>query len=44
LTDSLQRLQAPDTQFQYLARRVPAAQARAVVQAIEELKYLSFVG
>jgi len=31
----LQRLQAPDTQFQYLARRVPAAQARAVVQAID---------
>src|SRR5690242_11336881 len=33
--DMLQRLEAPNTQFQYLARRVPAAQARAVVRAIE---------
>ncbi len=32
---TLQRLQAPHTQFQYIARRVPAAQARSVVQAID---------
>lgn len=31
----LERLRKPDTQFQYLARRVPAADARAAVQAVE---------
>jgi cell division protein FtsI (penicillin-binding protein 3) len=32
----LERLRKPDTQFQYLARRVPAADARAVVDELEE--------
>ncbi|HSJ19775.1 MAG TPA: penicillin-binding protein 2 [Nocardioidaceae bacterium] len=32
----LERLRKPDTQFQYLARRIPADQARAVLQEIEE--------
>ena len=31
----LERLRKPDTQFQYLARRVPANDARAVVEEIE---------
>lgn len=31
----LERLRKPDTQFQYLARRIPAAQAQAVVEEIE---------
>ncbi len=33
--DVLERLRKPDTQFQYIARRVPAADARAVVAEIE---------
>ncbi len=33
--DVLERLRKPDSQFQYLARRVPAAEARAVVATIE---------
>jgi cell division protein FtsI (penicillin-binding protein 3) len=32
----LERLRKPDTQFQYLARRIPADQARAVLQELEE--------
>jgi cell division protein FtsI (penicillin-binding protein 3) len=32
----LERLRKPDTQFQYLARRVPADQARAVLEELEE--------
>jgi cell division protein FtsI (penicillin-binding protein 3) len=31
----LERLRRPDTQFQYLARRVPASEARAVVEELE---------
>jgi cell division protein FtsI (penicillin-binding protein 3) len=31
----LERLRKPDTRFQYLARRVPATEARAVVEEIE---------
>jgi cell division protein FtsI (penicillin-binding protein 3) len=34
--DMLERLRKPDTQFQYLARRVPAADARDVVAALEK--------
>jgi cell division protein FtsI (penicillin-binding protein 3) len=37
--DMLERLQAPNTQFQYLARRVPAADARAVVKAVDAQGY-----
>ncbi len=37
--DVLERLRKPDTQFQYLARRVPAADARAVVAAVEKRGY-----
>ncbi len=33
--DVLGRLRKPDTHFQYLARRVPAAQARAVVAEVD---------
>ncbi|MEZ5092365.1 peptidoglycan D,D-transpeptidase FtsI family protein [Nocardioides sp.] len=33
--DTLDRLRAPDSRFQYLARRVPAAQATAVVAKAE---------
>jgi cell division protein FtsI (penicillin-binding protein 3) len=33
--DVLQRLRAPDTHFQYIARRVPSAKARAAVSAVE---------
>ncbi len=33
--DVLTRLRKPDTHFQYLARRVPSTQARAVVDTIE---------
>jgi cell division protein FtsI (penicillin-binding protein 3) len=33
--DVLQRLRAPDTHFQYIDRRVPAAEARAVVAEID---------
>jgi cell division protein FtsI (penicillin-binding protein 3) len=32
----LERLRKPDTQFQYLARRIPADQARAVLTELEE--------
>lgn len=32
----LERLRKPDTRFQYLARRVPATDARAAVAAVEE--------
>ena len=32
----LDRLRKPDSRFQYLARRVPAADARAVVEELEE--------
>ena len=35
----LERLRQPDTQFQYLARRVPANDARAVVEELEEQGY-----
>lgn len=35
----LERLRKPDTQFQYLARRVPASDARAVVEELEEQGY-----
>ncbi|HLN77367.1 MAG TPA: penicillin-binding protein 2 [Nocardioidaceae bacterium] len=34
--DMLERLRKPDTHFQYLARRVPAADARAVVAEVED--------
>jgi cell division protein FtsI (penicillin-binding protein 3) len=34
--DMLERLRKPDTQFQYLARRVPAADARDVVAELEK--------
>lgn len=34
--DILERLRKPDTRFQYLARRVPATDARAAVAAVEE--------
>jgi cell division protein FtsI (penicillin-binding protein 3) len=37
--DVLERLRKPDTQFQYLARRVPAAEARGVVAEIERRGY-----
>jgi cell division protein FtsI (penicillin-binding protein 3) len=37
--DVLERLRKPDTQFQYLARRIPAADARAVVSAVEKRGY-----
>jgi cell division protein FtsI (penicillin-binding protein 3) len=37
--DLLQRLRKPYTHFQYLARRVPATQARAVVAAIDARGY-----
>ena len=33
--DVLERLRKPDTRFQYLARRVPATEARAVVAEVE---------
>jgi cell division protein FtsI (penicillin-binding protein 3) len=33
--DVLQRLQKPDTRFQYVARRVPASKASAAVAAVE---------
>ncbi len=39
--DVLGRLRAPDTHFQYLARRVPAAKARAV---LAEIKARGFAG
>lgn len=35
----LERLRKPDTRFQYLARRVPATEARAVVEEIEARGY-----
>ena len=35
----LERLRKPDTQFQYLARRVPANDARAVVEEIDDRGY-----
>ena len=35
----LERLRKPDTQFQYIARRVPATEARAVVAEIENRGY-----
>ncbi len=35
----LDRLRRPDTQFQYLARRVPATQARAVIAELDEAGY-----
>lgn len=35
----LDRLRRPDTQFQYLARRVPATQARAVITELDEAGY-----
>jgi cell division protein FtsI (penicillin-binding protein 3) len=34
--DLLERLRKPDTQFQYLARRVPAADARTALAAVEK--------
>ena len=37
--DVLERLRKPDSQFQYLARRVPADEARAVVDEIERKGY-----
>ena len=37
--DVLQRLRTPGTHFQYIARRVPSAQARAVVDAIDARGY-----
>lgn len=35
----LERLRKPDTRFQYLARRVPASEARVVVEELEERGY-----
>lgn len=35
----LERLRKPDTQFQYLARRVPANDARAVIAELDERGY-----
>jgi cell division protein FtsI (penicillin-binding protein 3) len=37
--DVLERLRKPDTHFQYIARRVPSTEARAVVQAIAARGY-----
>ncbi len=37
--DLLQRLRKPDTQFQYLARRVPSTIARAVLAEVEKKGY-----
>jgi cell division protein FtsI (penicillin-binding protein 3) len=37
--DVLDRLRKPDTHFQYIARRVPSARARAVVDAIDRNGY-----
>lgn len=37
--DVLQRLSAPHTHFQYVARRVPSTEARAVVQEIDARGY-----
>ena len=37
--DVLERLRKPDTQFQYIARRVPAATARTVVAEIDAKDY-----
>ncbi len=37
--ETLDRLRRPDTRFQYLARRVPAPDARALVERLEELGY-----
>ena len=37
--DVLDRLRKPDTRFQYLARRVPATEARAVVDEVEARGY-----
>jgi len=37
--DVLERLRKPNTQFQYIARRVPAATARTVVAEIDALEY-----
>ena len=37
--DMLNRLRMPDTHFQYLARRVPATQARAVVNELDARGY-----
>ncbi|MGZ4442077.1 MAG: peptidoglycan D,D-transpeptidase FtsI family protein [Nocardioidaceae bacterium] len=37
--DVLERLQKPDTHFQYIARRVPSTQARQVVAAIDAKGY-----
>ncbi|HEX6249671.1 MAG TPA: penicillin-binding protein 2 [Nocardioidaceae bacterium] len=37
--EMLERLRKPDTQFQYLARRVPADDARALVDRLDELGY-----
>jgi cell division protein FtsI (penicillin-binding protein 3) len=37
--DVLGRLRKPDSQFQYLARRVPANKARAVIREIDEHGY-----
>ncbi|GAB2757995.1 peptidoglycan D,D-transpeptidase FtsI family protein [Nocardioides pakistanensis] len=34
--DVLERLRKPDSRFQYLARRVPAAEARAVVEELDD--------
>ncbi len=34
--DMLERLRKPDTQFQYLVRRVPAAEARAVTDELQK--------
>jgi cell division protein FtsI (penicillin-binding protein 3) len=36
---TLERLRRPDTQFQYLARRVPAARARDLVEELDTLGY-----
>ena len=37
--DTLARLRAPNTHFQYIARRVPATLARSVVQVIDDHHY-----
>jgi cell division protein FtsI (penicillin-binding protein 3) len=37
--DVLERLRMPDSRFQYIARRVPAAEAHAVMRAVENRGY-----